>query len=268
LIEVCIENGLIPSNLDAARKYGLTEQKIVLSNTLENSIQKNAYERYLSSIEGSRYLFADPATGACTLPLGPGNAPIVEVSSPIAGQAVTRGKNLEISGNVRYLESITEFKVKFDASDIAGASLNADGSYVVNYFVPAGTTLGSHTVTISAKDNYGKSDVKTINITVVDSTSSIVVSVASPANGVTISFPPEGVTLLASVSGGSVDEVTFSISKVGGGYTKSLTDSNGSDGWAVSWVKDASVTNGQYKISVSAKSGGSTIAGNSVTVTF
>ena len=83
----------------------------------------------------------------------------------------------------------------------------------------------------------------------------------------TISFSPT-VTLLASVSGGSVEQVTFTITqKTGGTYTKTLTDNNGSNGWSQSWTSDG-VTSGQYEISVSAISGGNTITGNSVTVNY
>lgn len=263
-VKICTANGLAPNNLDAATKYGLVEDKVLLSTKLENTFQQEAYEQYLSSVENSRYIFKEPESAACPLPLGPENAPVVEVSLPTSNQSVVRSSNLEISGEVRYLESITEFKVKFDGSDISGASLKADGTFVVNYFVPAGTSLGNHTIVVSAKDNYGKSNSQSIAITVVDPTSTITVSIASPANSVTVSFP---VTLLASVSGGSVDEVSFSISKVGGGYSKVLTDSNGSNGWNQSWTSE-DITNGSYKITVSAKSGGSTINGNSITVNY
>lgn len=266
-IQVCTANGLVPTNLDAAAKYGLVQSKLLMTTKLENELQRVAYETYLLSGEGSRYLFAEPASGACPLPLGPDNAPIVELTSPSSGATVTRGKNLEISGEVRYLESITEFKVKFDGSDISGASLKADGKFVVNYFVPAGTSIGNHTIIVSAKDNYGKVDSKSVTVKVVDPVSSISLSIAAPANGVTISFSPT-VTLLASVSGGSVEQVTFTIAqKIGGAYTKTLTDNNGSNGWSQSWTSDG-VTSGQYEISVSAISGGNTITGNSVTVNY
>ncbi len=266
-IQVCTANGLVPTNLDAAAKYSLVQSKLLMTTKLENELQRVAYETYLLSGEGSRYLFAEPASGACPLPLGPDNAPIVELTSPSSGATVTRGKNLEISGEVRYLESITEFKVKFDGSDISGASLKADGKFVVNYFVPAGTSIGNHTIIVSAKDNYGKVDSKSVTVKVVDPVSSISLSIAAPANGVTISFSPT-VTLLASVSGGSVEQVTFTITqKTGGAYTKTLTDNNGSNGWSQSWTSDG-VTSGQYEISVSAISGGNTITGNSVTVNY
>lgn len=265
-VDVCAENGLIPSNLDAAKKYGLTTDKIVILTKLENTFQQAAYEQYLTSKEGSKYLFADPATGACTLPLGPNNAPIVDLVSPSEGQSVQRNKNLEISGQVRYLESISEFKVKMDGSDISGATLNADGTFVVNYFVPNTTTVGNHVISVTAKDNYGKTDSKSVTINIVDASSSITVSIAAPADGFVVTEFP--VPIIVSVSGGTVQEVTFSISKkVGANYNEinSYTDSNGGDGWSYSW---GSVTSGQYRISVSAKSGGNTIAGNSVNVTY
>ncbi len=264
VIEVCAENGLIPTNLEAAQKHGLTEQRIVIENTLENSFHQTVFEQYLLSREGSNYLFAKPDTGTCPLPLGPDNAPVLELVKPTSGQSVSRGKNVEISGQVRYLESISEFKVNFAGKDVSGASLKADGSFVVNYSVPADTTLGNQTVTVSAKDNYGKSDSKSVVVKVVSDSSSITLSLTSPVNGVTVSFP---VTLVASVSGGTVEEVTFTVSKVGGGYSKTFTDTNGSNGWSQSWTNEG-VINGQYKITVSAKAGGSTITGNTITVNY
>lgn len=264
IIEVCAANGLIPSNLYAAQKYGLTEQKVFIQNTLQNTLHQAVYEQYLLSREGSRYLFSRPDTGVCTLPLGPDNAPVIDLLKPTSGQSVSRGKNLEISGQVRYMESISEFKITFDGNDVPGSSLKTDGSFVVNYFVPTDTTLGNQTITVSAKDNYGKTDSKSVIVNVVSELSLITVSLTSPANGVTVSFP---VTLVASVSGGTVDQVTFAVSKVGGGYNETFTDTNGSNGWSYTWTNEG-VTNGQYKITVSAKAGGSTITGNTITVTY
>lgn len=267
IVEVCKENGLIPTNLEAAKKYGLTEVKTVIGNKLENTFQQAAYEKYLTGIENSNYLFSKPDTGACPLPLGPDNAPIVDVVSPTPGQSVSKGQNLEISGQVRYLESISEFVVQFAGSNISGAVLNADGSFVVNHFVPAETVPGNYTVSVSAKDNYGKVDVKSIPVTVANSGSSIVVSLAAPpADGSTVFAGSSSQLLVASVSGGTPEEVIFSISKVGGGYSKSLSDTNGANGWSQTWTKEASVTAGQYRITLSAKVGGSAILGNTVTV--
>lgn len=263
IIEVCTENGLLPDNLDAARKYGLTTERVLLNSTLENTLQQEAYERYLASMEGSNYLLSEPAEGVCPLPLGPGNAPIIDLIKPTSRQSVTRGRNLEISGQVRYLESISEFTITFDGTNVPGASVRSDGTFVVNYFVPATTSRGNRTIVVNAKDNYGKTDTKSVVVRVVDETSSISVSLVSPSDGRTISFP---VSLLATVSGGSVDEVSFKITKVGGEYEETFSATQQDAGWSYSWTQDESILPGDYRISVSAKKGSSTVSGNSITV--
>jgi penicillin-binding protein 1C len=262
IVEVCTENGLIPENLDAAKKYGLTTERVLLNSTLENTLQQGAYEKYLLSIEGSNYLLSEPEVGACPLPLGPGNAPVIDLIKPTSGQSVTRGKNLEISGQVRYMESISEFTITFDGSNVSGASVKSDGTFVVNYFVPETTSLGNKTIVVNAKDNYGKTDTKSVSVKVVDETSSLSVSLVSPSDGRSVSFP---VSLLATVSGGDVDGVSFKVTKVGGGYNKTFSAEKESAGWSYTWSEDT-VTNGDYRITVSAKKGTSTITGNSITV--
>ena len=158
IVEVCIENGLVPDNLDPARRYGLTHEKVLINSTLENTLQQAAYERYLTSMEGSNYLFTEPAQGVCPLPLGPDNAPVLEIIKPTANQSVTGGKNIEISGQIRFLESISEFIVTFDGANVQGASVKDDGTFVVNYFVPENTSAGNKTIVVKATDNYGKTD--------------------------------------------------------------------------------------------------------------
>lgn len=262
MVEICTENGLIPSNLDAARKYGLTEERILIEHSIENSVQQEAYEKYLRSKDDVNYLLSKPDTEVCPLPLGPDNSPVIDLVKPTSEQSVVRGQNLEISGQVRYLESISEFTVEFGGTEIDDASLNEDGTFVVNYFVPSDTDLGNRTVTVLAVDNYGKVDSRSVQVNIVSEVSSIDISLASPADGVTVSFP---VTLSASVSGGTVDEVTFTVTKVGGGYNESFTDTNGANGWNHQW-SDSGVSKGDYRISVRAKAGGSTISGNTITV--
>jgi membrane peptidoglycan carboxypeptidase len=262
IVVVCSENGLVATNVTAAEKYGLTEERVLLSNTLQNSYQQAAYEKYLKNMEDSIYLTSMPESGTCPLPLGPDNAPVVDVESPTSSASVSRGTNVEISGQVSYLESITTFTVQFDGSNISGAELKADGTFTVNYFIPVATTLGNHTITVNATDNYGKSDSKSIVINVTNAASTTV-SIASPTNGDTVSFPE---SLIASVSG-TVQSVSFKVVKVGGGYSQTFTDSDGTNGWSYSW-NDNSGGNGDYTISVSALKDGNTITGNSVTVHY
>jgi len=141
---------------------------VVLSTKLGNTLQQAAYEKYLTGMENSVYLTSEPATGSCTVPLGPENAPIVDISKPTANQSVVAGSNLEISGSVAFQTGISSLEVKFDATSItAGATVQPNGSYVVNYLVPVGTPIGTHMVTVNVVDSAGKLGTATVNIGVV-----------------------------------------------------------------------------------------------------
>ncbi len=256
-IEVCTSNNQIPANLDAAKRYGLTSTKILITTTLENSLQVNAYRNYLNA--SGIYIFAQPEVGSCPLPLGPNNAPVVEIYKPTAGQQVVRGKNVEISGSVRYLESIVDFKVQFDGSDISGAKLNADGSYVVNYFVPGNTAPKSYSITVYAKDNYGKIDSKTVDVSVIDATSLIKISITSPSEGASVN---NGTPIVATVSGGVVDSVSFSIN----GLPQPIVATQSGNVWSATIPNTAPT--GSRTITASGKVGSTVIQGNSITVTI
>jgi membrane peptidoglycan carboxypeptidase len=165
-VEVCKANNLIPDNLSVAQKFGLTTTKVVITNKLANTFQQDAYEKYLLSVESSPYLTSDPATANCTVPLGPDNAPIVDIAKPTASQSVVAGGSIEISGSVAFATGISSFGITFDGTAIAGATAQANGSYVVNYTVPSTTTAGTHTIVVSVTDNAGKSASASVNITV------------------------------------------------------------------------------------------------------
>ena len=165
-VEVCKANNLIPDNLSIAQKYGLTTTKYILSTKLGNTLQQGAYDKYLLEIENSVYLTADPATANCAVPLGVDNAPVVDITKPTTNQTVNIGGNLEISGSVAFTGSITTFEVTFDGAAIAGATIQSNGSYVVNYPIPVGTTLGAHTVTVNVTDSAGKTASASVSINV------------------------------------------------------------------------------------------------------
>lgn len=260
-VEVCKANNLIPTNLSAAQKYGLTTTKVVLSTKLENTMQQEAYNTHLLSLENSVYLTSEPATGICTLPLGPDNAPIVDISKPTADQSVEAGSSLEISGSVSYLENISTFSVLFDGSPITGAT-QAGGIYSVTYVVPNTTSIGTHTVTVNAVDNYGKTGSASVNVNVVSTNSGISLSIVSPANGATIAT---NTPIVVDVTGGIVDSVTFKAINSGGTQVASGQDTNGSNGWAYSFNGIAS---GTYTIAVTAQKGTTTIIAPSITVTY
>ncbi len=165
MLEVCKSNNLIPSNLEAAKKYDLVTKKVVLSTKLENTHQFDAYKKYITSLPDSVYLFETPETGVCPLPLGEDNAPVVEITAPSPSSEAKVGSTVEITGSVRYLESISEFKVTFGGKNIQ-ASLNADGSYLIHYIIPEGTTVGDTEIVVTAKDNRGKTSTSSVKINV------------------------------------------------------------------------------------------------------
>ncbi len=263
VVEVCKSTNAIPSNLSAAQKYGLTTTKYVMTNKLSNTLQQAAYDTYLTTMENSVYLTTDPATAVCALPLGPDNAPIVDISSPSANQSVEAGSTLNISGSVSFLESISSFAVKFDGSNIAGANMESNGSFTVAYVVPASTSVGTHTVNVTAVDNYGKSNSVNVNVNVIAAGSSISLSISYPAQNASITGNTD---IVVNPTGGSVDSVSFSVEK-GGSIKASGTDTNGSNGWTYHWVVSG-MEHGTYTIKATALKGSVTITAPSITVTY
>jgi len=262
-VQVCTSNNLVPSNLSAAQKYGLTTTKYVINNKLSNTLQQGAFEKYLTSMEGSVYLTAEPATGVCSLPLGPDNAPVVDIASPSTSQSVEAGSTLTISGSVAFLESISGFSAKFDGNNIAGASINADGTFTVNYVVPSSTSTGAHTVSVTAVDNYGKSNTASVSINIVAQGSGISLNIINPVNGATVSG---SVSIVVNSTGGSVDSVAFSVEKAGS-VVASGSDTDGSNGWTYTW-NTAAMARGSYTIKATATKGSATIVASPITVTY
>jgi len=162
VVEVCKSNGLIPTNLEAARQYGLVEQKVLLTFKIENKLQQATYEKYMT--ENAGYLFTMPESGECPLPLGQDNAPVVELTSPADGSVFKQSDTMTISGSVRQLETITEFTISIDGVPIPGVALNA-GQFNVTKPLSS-VSVGSHVLLVSTKDNYGKIGTKSITFKV------------------------------------------------------------------------------------------------------
>ncbi len=161
-VNVCKTNGMIASNYALAEKYGLLEPKIVMTFKIENRLQQATYEKTLA--QNPVYTFTDPATAECPLPLGPDNAPIVEVFSPTEGTVFKKSQTMNISGSTRQLETLTEFTITIDGTVLSGVTWS--GSQFSATKVLSSLTIGNHTLVITAKDNYGKIGSKTINFKV------------------------------------------------------------------------------------------------------
>lgn len=260
VVPICTLNGLVPTNLEAARQYGLVVDKVYMTFKLENALQRDAYQTYLAG-DGSHYIFEKPGSGVCTLPLGPGNSPVIEVEKPTANQQFKQNESMEIKGSVRVLESVKEFTVSVDGSNIP-ASLSS-GQFTINYNL-AGLNIGNHTLTIFVKDNYDKTTSKSIPFSV--TAPAVSINIIRPGNGSSISSFP--VPIEASITGINPSQVNFLISKVGGGYSRTLTDNNGNNGWSVMWQLEQTVSRGNYSIYASATSGGQTYQSAPITITY
>lgn len=260
-IEVCTANNLIPTNLDAARLFGLTSSKMLLTTKLENPLQVDAYRSYLSGT-GS-YIFETPNSEVCPLPLGPDNAPVIDIVRPTSGQQIESGKNLEIAGSVRFAGSLTAFTVKVNGSDVTGVgvpTVNADGTFVVNYSVPnSSPTLN---IVIYTKDSAGKSDSKSVSVGV--SGVSATISISSPTNGTTVT---KGTSQMKALISGSITNAGVQFTIISSGQSKSVAATKeGATEWVA--IIPANIPLGSATISASAKSSnGTDIVSNTVSVT-
>jgi membrane peptidoglycan carboxypeptidase len=261
VVPICKSNDLIAENETAARKYKLVEDYIFLNNDLENSYQQSTYDKFVVGIKGTNYITQKPESATCPLPLGPDNAPVVEINSPTAGQEYEAGNNMTISGNVRALESVSSFTVNIDGAPIPGTTVSQDGTYSITYSIPSSMSSGGHTVTVAATDNHGKTDSKSVNFTVIDPSASVTIN--SPSSGVNVSFP---VSLSASVSDNPTS-VQFFISKSGGGYSKTIGASKSGSNWVATW-NDNSGGNGDYTIRARAIISGTAYDSATITVTY
>ena len=162
VITVCSANGLVPSNLTQAQKYGLVQTKTVLTFKIENKLQSSTYEKYM--VENGGYLLSDPPTGECPLPLGPDNSPIVELDTPTEGSVFKKSATMNITGSTRQLETLTEFIVSIDGTPISGVVWTGSQYSVSKVLSSLGA--GNHVLTVTAKDNYGKIGTKSITFKV------------------------------------------------------------------------------------------------------
>ncbi|NLZ24335.1 hypothetical protein GX888_01105 [Candidatus Dojkabacteria bacterium] len=65
---------------------------------------------------------------------------------------------------MRFLESITEFSISVDGTALTGVNF-VDGTF--NYTLSLSSySVGNHTLVVTVKDNYGKTDSKSVIFTV------------------------------------------------------------------------------------------------------
>lgn len=251
-VDVCTESGLIPTNLDVAKQYGLTTTKILLTTKLENTYQVDAYRKFLNA--SNVYIFDMPESGICLPPLGPDGAPLVEITSPSAGQSFSVGQNIEIKGTAIGKEGLSSFTVTVGGKAIVGVDVNtvrADGSYIVNYVVPSDMN-GSKEIIVSAKDSANKVASKSVSVTLGNSTSSSYIKFVDYKNGDEIA---RGQQVIVEVGGTQITNVRIDFPNYTGGSPS--ISSLGSNRWAVKIPSD--ITLGQNTIKASASVDGKSL---------
>jgi membrane peptidoglycan carboxypeptidase len=254
-IKVCKDSGKIPTNLTTAEKYGLIKNVIYISQTIENTFQQTAYEKYLTAFKDTDYVTTKPESEACKLPLGPGDSPVIEFTSPSSGATFDEGGSATLSVDIVVKESVSKVEYYYDGTLIDTVTTSP---FSTTYTIPSGS--GSHTFSATVTDNKGKTGNATRNITV---SGVVSVSITSPSNGAVQGFP---VDIVATASSG-VTKVDFKIVRTGGGYSTTISDSNSADGWGATWPNPGGLSTGTYTISATATMSGSTYDSSPITIT-
>lgn len=260
-ISICKANNKVPSNLDAAKKYNLVVDAYVVEKELENKFQQTGYEKYLSAIKDPKIYFKEPEKADCPLPLGPGDAPVVDFITPANGTSVAKGGNLNIKVDPRAKGSVTQVELYFDGALI---STIASAPYEFNYVVPNATSVGSHTLRAKVTDNEGKTGESQITINVTGAVVSI--NITSPSNGSTHLLQP--IVFEASVSDNSIDKVQFIITKQGGGYSNTFEDNSYGGSWSIAWADGTLPSNSFYNVKAVAVDGANTYESSTITIKY
>ncbi len=235
-IEICTADGKIPTNLEIAKQYGLTTTKMLLTTKLDNSAQEEAYRKFLN--ETGTYIFEMPESGVCMPPLGPDGAPLVEITTPTAGQAFETGKGIEIRGNVVANGPLSAFSITVGGQAIAGLSastVRADGSFVVNYVVPSGMN-GSKQIVVSAKDGSNKVTSKSVAVILGNPSATASINFLDYQGGSEIA---KGREVIIQVNGGTqISDVKITLS----GYSNPISVSSlPNNRWSILIPNDAQV---------------------------
>lgn len=181
--------------------------------------------------------------------------PSVALTNPAAGAIISGTVSVTADATddngvsqVEFFDGVTSLGIDSDGSD--GWSVSWDTTTASN---------GEHALTATATDTAGQTASDSVNVTV-DNTPPTV-EITSPSAGATVSGTID-VTADASDTATSVAAVEFFVDGASLG-----TDSDGSDGWSVSW-NTASVTNGDHNLTaVATDAAGNTTTSVAITVT-
>lgn len=233
-IKICKENDKIPTNMAAAEKFDMVDEILYLDYEFPNEDQRDKFEEYMQDEED--VIFDKPDEAECPLPLGPNNAPLINIKSPNSGKSYEAGTSVSVSVDAVAMESISKVKYTFAGSDVGSSSSNP---YGISFTISQGTSAGNHVLKAKAIDNKGRSSEDSIVIKVTKYQPDVSLSLSLSDDTVNVG---EEVTFKASASGSDKDQVNqvcFSVN----GSTKGCD--SGSGGWEYDWTPSSS---GDYEI--------------------
>ncbi|WKZ31241.1 MAG: penicillin-binding protein [Candidatus Dojkabacteria bacterium] len=258
---ICRSNGKIASNYNQASQFpDILEDKTWLNFTPENGAQLGTIAAFFDNLEtdGRRmFVFNQPESANCDLPLGPNGEPVPTITSPATGSSIDAGEQLVVDVDVRFTGSLNYVELLIDGSPV---DIEDDSSpYQLRYTVPSGRVAGNMLVTARAVDSAGRIGTTSINVTVTGNAGSL--NWVTPTNNQTISIPH---ALEVTASGFTPLSVTFVIQGVDVDYTRTYTDNSSNGGWSVNW-NDIGAGDGEYTVTARSVSG-TTIIVSEITI--
>ncbi len=254
VITVCKSNGLIPTNLELAKKYDLTKEKYLFENfSFVLGEQDSAFKAYFSR-EPYEYLFARPDSGECAIPEGT-ETQIIEITKPVANSVYNTGDKVKFESYALAAGGVDYVQYRYGGSAISGNIKNAP--YAFEWTVPSTLSTGNHTITARLVTKNGQQKESTVILSIVNPTPSPQISITNPSNAGSISLStqfPVTISATVSPSGSTLTSMSFTIVGIdesNSGYSKTLIDSNPLNGWSVSWPTGADIVSGRYRITAS-----------------
>lgn len=242
-IKVCTENNKIASNQEQAENFDLLKTVSLLELELENSAQNKSYTDYLtklsnggkySSYNKHPYIFSEPDTAQCELPLGPGNSPVVSFNSPSSGTTVDSGDVFTVSVDARAENSIQNITLNWSWNS-GGTTSTVLTTAPYEHQLTAPNIAGNYTVTATVRDSEGRTSSKTISIVVNSNAPQPSITITSPGSGATVgSFP---LSLQATLANGdaSITNIRFWIQGPGGFFFSTNAVNSSGNTWTASW---------------------------------
>jgi hypothetical protein len=211
---------------------GLDQRTPQLDAVLEEIFDRSGWapgNAVVLTITGSGRRIAEAFDGTFApvlhIEYGPGDPePTVSITSPADGAAVSG--TVQVQANASDDKGVTQVRF-FDGATPMGTDTDGSNGWSVSWNT-AGTAEGPHTITATATDTIGQTGSDSITVTVDNVDGPPNVSITSPADGATVSGTMQ-------VQANASDDKGVTQVRFFDGATPIGTDTDGSNGWSVSW---------------------------------